>query len=97
MMSAHEGYQLRRVERERDQVLRSARAARASLSCLQLGAYFRASSYFASASAVFPRLASASPHVFSGSAQCGPRLWASANLFSAAATSPCFSRATPQE
>jgi hypothetical protein len=55
------------------QVFCFANASRASCSCFQFGAYFSASSYFASASLGLLCFTSTSPHDLSGSAQCGPR------------------------
>jgi hypothetical protein len=74
-----------------------ANASRTCFSCLQFGAYLSAWSYLASASFVLPRFASTSPHAFSGSAHCGPRLLESASFASALARSPCIASARPQE
>src|SRR6202051_2040153 len=74
-----------------------ATAARASLSCFQLGAYLSASSYLAMASCALPCFKSTSPQALTGSAQCGPRCLASWNLDSAASNSPCFASASPNE
>src|SRR5580700_966249 len=71
--------------------------SRASLSCFQFGAYFNASSYFASAAFVLLCFSSTSPHAFSGSAQCGPFWLASFSFAAAPARSPCFESATPHE